>query len=171
MLQASVESGYARFLALVGKARSRTPAQVDQIAQGRVWDGGTARQLGLVDQFGGLDAALADAAARARLKAGEWHPVFLADGTDPLHRILRRWEQDASGGRLAGGGHDFAALVAGRQDGAAGRVLADARRLLGTRGVQAYCLECAAAMPARTAQPVAESLPGPAVRLLGQLLH
>jgi protease-4 len=41
--------------------------RVDQIAQGRVWDGGSARQLGLVDQFGGLPDALDYAAAQAKL--------------------------------------------------------------------------------------------------------
>ena len=36
------------------QSRHKTPQQVDQIAQGRVWDGGTAQQLGLVDGFGGM---------------------------------------------------------------------------------------------------------------------
>ena len=44
-----------------------TRARVDELGQGRVWDGGSARQLGLVDQFGGLDAALARAAALAKI--------------------------------------------------------------------------------------------------------
>ncbi|MBW8786051.1 MAG: signal peptide peptidase SppA, partial [Novosphingobium sp.] len=62
MLQLNVEHSYANFLGLVGASRHRTPEQVDAIGQGRVWDGGTARQNGLVDQFGGLDEALAYAA-------------------------------------------------------------------------------------------------------------
>lgn len=57
ILQSSVENTYAEFLALVGKSRGKTPAEIDTVGQGRVWDGGTARQLGLVDQFGGLDEA------------------------------------------------------------------------------------------------------------------
>ncbi|MEY2943195.1 MAG: hypothetical protein RLY97_1209, partial [Pseudomonadota bacterium] len=44
LLQANVEAGYARFIGLVAKSRGKTPAQIDAIAQGRVWDGGTARQ-------------------------------------------------------------------------------------------------------------------------------
>ena len=39
---------------LVAKARRKSPADIDRIAQGRVWDGGSARQLGLVDGFGGM---------------------------------------------------------------------------------------------------------------------
>ena len=46
---------------------TRRPQQVDQIAQGRVWDGGTAHQLGLVDGFGGMDEAIAKAAQLAKL--------------------------------------------------------------------------------------------------------
>src|SRR5690606_10628115 len=52
VLQASIESGYERFLSLVAQSRGKTREQADEIAQGRVWDGGTARQIGLVDQFG-----------------------------------------------------------------------------------------------------------------------
>ena len=57
----------ARFLGIVAEARHKTPQQVDQIAQGRVWDGGTAHQLGLVDGFGGIDEAVAKAAQLAGL--------------------------------------------------------------------------------------------------------
>ena len=46
---------------------TRRPAEIDRIAQGRVWDGGTARQLGLVDGFGGMDEAIAKAAELAKL--------------------------------------------------------------------------------------------------------
>ena len=66
LIQAGVDSVYRRFLAIVAAARKKSVADVDRIAQGRVWDGGTARQLGLVDQFGGLDEAIAKAAALAK---------------------------------------------------------------------------------------------------------
>ena len=49
------------------QARHKSPAEIDRIAQGRVWDGGTARQLGLVDGFGGMDEAIAKAAELAKL--------------------------------------------------------------------------------------------------------
>src|SRR5688572_8996539 len=71
LLQMSVESVYRRFLALVSEARKLPVARVDQIAQGRIWDGGTAHQLGLVDAFGGLDDAIAEAARRAKLDPDE----------------------------------------------------------------------------------------------------
>src|SRR5690606_2728650 len=55
VLQATVESGYERFLGLVAQSRRISRDRADELGQGRLWDGGAARQLGLVDQFGGLD--------------------------------------------------------------------------------------------------------------------
>ncbi len=49
------------------QSRHKTPADIDKIAQGRVWDGGTAHQIGLVDGFGGIDDAIAKAAQLAKL--------------------------------------------------------------------------------------------------------
>ncbi len=62
-----VEQIYAKFLAITAASRKKTPAEIDRIAQGRVWDGGTARQIGLVDGFGGLDDAVAKAGDLAKL--------------------------------------------------------------------------------------------------------
>lgn len=67
LLQASVEDIYGRFTKLVGAARKLPVERVDQIGQGRVWDGGTAHQLKLVDHLGGLEDAIAAAAKRAGL--------------------------------------------------------------------------------------------------------
>lgn len=53
--QQGVESIYQRFLGLVSEARKREVAEIDAIAQGRVWTGGKAQALGLVDQLGYLD--------------------------------------------------------------------------------------------------------------------
>lgn len=67
LLQMGVNSIYARFLGIVAQARGKTPAQVNEIAGGRVWAGGPAKQLGLVDSFGGMDEAVARAAQLAKL--------------------------------------------------------------------------------------------------------
>ena len=67
LIQTGVESMYGRFLGIVAASRHKTPQQVDQIAQGRVWDGGTARQIGLIDGFGGIQDAIAKAAQLAKL--------------------------------------------------------------------------------------------------------
>ena len=168
VLQAGVASTYRDFLARVSKGRKLSVAQVDGIGQGRVWDGGTARQIGLVDQFGGLEDALAWAGAKAGLKEGEWHPVFLGaqdDNYDPLIRRLLTNEAESKAAVMAGS--DPFALVARKQDALASRLLHDAERLMGTSGVQAFCLEC----PGRPLAPSARRAPiGGMVRLMQLLL-
>lgn len=62
-----IKRGYDEFIGNVAKARGQTPAQIDAIAQGRVWTGAQARQRGLVDKLGGIDDAIAAAAVRAKL--------------------------------------------------------------------------------------------------------
>ncbi len=68
VLQSGVEDIYRRFTTLVATARKLPVAEVDRIGQGRVWAGTTAKQLRLVDDIGGLDAAVAAAARRAGIK-------------------------------------------------------------------------------------------------------
>ncbi len=152
MLQANIENGYGRFVGLVAQSRHRTPAQIDAIAQGRVWDGGTAVQNGLVDQFGGLDDALVWAAKAAHLKPGGWHPVFLGQKPQPLARLvamLRHRDDDDRNDPDAnpadsGQARDWVGLVASRQRDTLARAIGDAERLMAGQGAQAYCLECAA---------------------------
>jgi len=58
VLQASVEQGYNRFVTLVARGRDLDRTTVEDIAQGRVWSGAQALDLGLVDQLGSLQDAL-----------------------------------------------------------------------------------------------------------------
>jgi protease-4 len=140
MLQSSVESTYGKFLGVVAKARGKTPAQVDGIAQGRVWPGAAAQRLGLVDQMGGLDDALAYAAKLGGVGNGKWHAQYLEDAPDSFAALL---ESFSSGSQEQAATYDFASLVATRQRLQAGQAVARLDALLGARGVQAYCLECA----------------------------
>lgn len=67
IFQARVDHTYTDFLARVAAARSMTPEAVHEIAQGRVWSGQRAVELGLVDELGGLADAIAYAAKSAGL--------------------------------------------------------------------------------------------------------
>lgn len=67
----SMQAFYDQFVEKVAEARQTTPEKVDQIAQGRVWTGQQARQVGLVDQLGGMQTAVAAAKQRARIPADE----------------------------------------------------------------------------------------------------
>ena len=67
LMQASVDYGYSQFLDRVANGRHKTPAQVNDIAQGRVWAGIDAHANGLVDHLGSFDDAVKAAAGRAHL--------------------------------------------------------------------------------------------------------
>ncbi len=67
ILQSRVDWIYGQFIDKVAQARKLPRARVEEIAQGRVWSGTQAMRLGLVDQIGGLDAAIGYAASRAGL--------------------------------------------------------------------------------------------------------
>ena len=61
-----VEAAYAQFLKRVSEGRGMSPEEVDEVGRGRVWLGETAHALGLVDEIGGLSAAV----ERAKRDAG-----------------------------------------------------------------------------------------------------
>jgi protease IV len=70
-LQHGIDVSYQDFLAKVAAARHRTPAEIDPVAQGRVWLGSQAKMHGLVDTIGGLDTAIEIAKKKAKIPAGE----------------------------------------------------------------------------------------------------
>lgn len=153
MLQANIESGYQRFVGLVGASRKKSPEEVEAIAEGRVWDGGTARQKGLVDQFGGIGAALADAAQRAKL-GDDWHAAWYGDERDPYSSLIEQWRGDDEADAPSNG-MDLTGLVAARQQASFDRLLGDLGHLFEARGAQAICLDCpvpVAAKPTNSAQ-------------------
>ena len=139
IMQARVESSYREFVSLVAASRRISAERAPDWAEGRPWDGGTARQLGLVDQFGGLDDALAHAAKLAKLEDGDWHAEFLGqEPTSPLAAMLER----LAGGASANTGGDLVAAVTERRMGLLARLESSLRGLVETRGVQAVCIEC-----------------------------
>jgi protease-4 len=87
-MQLGIEHGYRRFLDVVGKARDMSAAEVDAVARGRVWTGKAAHELGLVDQLGGLEAAIAAAAKRAGIS--DYEVVWPTAGESLQQRLLRK---------------------------------------------------------------------------------
>ena len=67
MIQSTIDRGYRQFVGNVAGARGKSYAEIDAIAQGRVWSGAQALQRGLVDELGGLHDAIAYAAKDAKL--------------------------------------------------------------------------------------------------------
>lgn len=68
-IQESIEDTYQTFLQRVSEGRNMTMAEVDSVAQGRVWSGTEALEVGLVDELGNLNDAIAAAAGLASLDA------------------------------------------------------------------------------------------------------
>lgn len=69
LMQMHVNKGYELFLTRCSDGRGISMEELDKIAQGRVWTGSTAKELGLVDELGGLDKALEIAIAKAGVDA------------------------------------------------------------------------------------------------------
>ncbi len=113
-VQAVIDKGYRDFTGKVAKARGKSVEQIDAVAQGRVWSGAQAQERGLVDALGGLDAAVADAAARAKLgKPDAWQTRYIEDGAVPLSQMLSDLMQSRAGlGLLRTGMGEL--LLAGR---------------------------------------------------------
>lgn len=101
VIQAVIEKGYRDFTGRVAKARGRTVQQIDTIARGRVWSGAQAKQRGLVDQFGGLQTAINDAAKRAKLgKPGAWRVRYVEKPATPFERWFTGFAEGRLGGSL-----------------------------------------------------------------------
>lgn len=86
ILQEGVEETYDRFLRLVAEGRNMSKEDVHEVAQGRVWTGEKALELGLVDRLGGLEEALAAAASLAGIES--YRTVEYPKVKDPLQQFL-----------------------------------------------------------------------------------
>jgi protease-4 len=75
IIQASVDQVYTTFKTRVSEGRSMSMEAVDSVAQGRVWLGETALEIGLVDELGGLDDAIKAAATSAKLTEDDYSVV------------------------------------------------------------------------------------------------
>lgn len=162
--QATIEKGYRDFLTRVAQSRKMTIEQVDRVGQGRVWAGGTARQLGLVDRLGDLDDALAEAARLAKLGKDEWHPLFIEPQTSFASTILGGMMPEPA---QASAPIDLFARAALEQQIGLARAAADLRMLSGAKGAQVRCLECGAI--AGTPVPVTSDGTGWLSRLVARL--
>jgi protease IV len=150
VLQAMIEQGYSRFTNLVAQSRHKTQAQVDEIGQGRVWIGGVAHQLGLVDRFGGLDDAIAEAAKRAKLDPAKVHAVYFEKAPSGwanfVGTLFRDNDEDSDWADSPAGPDAYARIAAAQRD-SFFQAVSDARSLAMGGSVQVRCLECAGWAP------------------------
>ncbi len=145
LAQASVEDIYGRFTGLVAKSRKQPIEKIRTIAEGRVWAGGTARQIGLVDQFGGLPDALAAAAKLAKID-GDFHAKYYEDEPSEFSKMLASWsgtEEESTA--MPRGWFGIAAMNRQMTE---RRLVQDLTMLTQAGSVQASCLDCRAYLPA-----------------------
>jgi protease-4 len=99
-----VEQIYKTFVSHVAQGRKMSFAQVDAIAQGRVWTGADAIKIGLVDKIGGLDDAIQEAARLAKIKTfnTQNYPEYNKNFDDflenfPFAKTKERWIKEEIG--------------------------------------------------------------------------
>jgi protease-4 len=90
-----LESFYTQFVGKVAAARGKTPAEIDAIAEGRVWTGRQASKNGLVDALGGLDAAVGLAKEKAGIDADDSVQLVVYPAPKSFYEIV----SDLSGAR------------------------------------------------------------------------
>ena len=99
MIQSTIDRGYREFVGNVAKARDKSYADIDAIAQGRVWTGEQAMKRGLVDEMGGLQDAIAYAAKEAKLD--NYAVRYIEPPSSPLERFLAGTGSSAAARALA----------------------------------------------------------------------
>ena len=88
LFQATINRGYNDFLQLVANNRNMTVEQVDNIAQGRIWSGKKAKELGLVDELGNLDDAVTAAAELANIE--QYDTLLIEKEQSPSNKLIQQ---------------------------------------------------------------------------------
>lgn len=93
LLNEYITETYEEFLAKVAEGRGMTVEEVDSIARGRVWVGTDAMDIGLVDEMGNLDDAIAHAAELAELE--DYDLIELPKQKDPWEEFFSNFSENS----------------------------------------------------------------------------
>jgi protease-4 len=88
-VQEQMQATYDTFVEKAAAGRNTTPERIDAVAQGRVWTGAQAKQIGLVDELGGLERALALAKQRAKLAPDSEVELVIYPGRKSIYDLVR----------------------------------------------------------------------------------
>ena len=85
-----IERVYDTFISRVAAGRNMTKEQVNEIAQGRVWTGAEAKEIGLVDEIGNIDDAITEAANLAEIETYKLvdYPLYETDFSGLLNKYF-----------------------------------------------------------------------------------
>jgi protease-4 len=137
-MQQMIENNYRRFIQLVAEGRKMAPQEVEKVAQGRVWAGKTAQELGLVDRFGSLQEAVESAADLAGIE--EYDAIYVEQELTAREKLVRSLNRLFS--RAFSSAVERVTHPALRLYGSFGRDLEQVLQLNDPRGIYAYCLMC-----------------------------
>lgn len=144
LIQGGVEDIYRRFTTMVAEKRKLPLSRVEEIAQGRVWDGGSARQLGLIDAFGSLDDAIAEAARLAKIDADDVERRYLEPEPDFLSSLLSGLAAPQESASVR---RDIFSVLVAQEQAMMMTGLIDGTRILTGPVVQTRCMACDASAP------------------------
>lgn len=143
VVQQSVDNIYQRFITLVADARGQDVNAIDAIAQGHVWTGKKAKEIGLVDELGTLTDVIAAVAEAAQLD--NFQVQFLRRQLSPKEEFLRSLAQSHAGALLPKSWlgsldtlsvlNDLAPVV---------KPLQELKSLNDPQGIYVHCLDCVA---------------------------
>jgi protease IV len=94
LLRRGIDESYTDFIMKVAVGRHRQPAQIEPVAQGRVWLGSEAKPNGLVDELGGLSTAIELVKKRANIPASESVSLIVYPPRRTLFDLLTRKSQE-----------------------------------------------------------------------------
>jgi protease IV len=96
VIQSGVDHIYQNFLKIVAESRKKEVSEIHEIAQGHVWTGAKAKELGLVDNLGTLNDVIAAVAAKAELK--DYSVKLITQKLSPKEELIRKLVgEDAKG--------------------------------------------------------------------------
>ena len=98
-IQKSVENIYNTFIKHVAEGRNMSLEDVDKIGQGRVWTGYDAKDIGLIDTYGGIDQAIEIASLLAKID--DYRIISLPKKEDPFTELILKLEEETSIYKLA----------------------------------------------------------------------
>ncbi len=139
VLQLGVEHAYRDFVAHVAAARNKTPAEIERVAEGRVWIATEAVKLGLVDQLGDLDGAVHAAAKLAKLAPGKYEVTFREKELSWRERLLRELRAESGAAARALGLAPAPPAAVGRVLGAFERQVRAVAAFNDPRHLYSYC--------------------------------
>jgi protease-4 len=143
VVQMGVDNIYQRFITLVADARKQEVKAIDEIAQGHVWTGNKAKEIGLVDELGTLNDVITAIAQEANLSS--YKVEFVQRPLSPKEELLRSLTQGHAGTFAPKSLlENFASLNVLNDLAPALKPLSDLQRMNDPQGIYVQCLDCVA---------------------------